>query len=343
MKAVVFHQHGGLEQLRLADIPDPKPGPDEALIRVKACALNHLDIWVRQGIPAYSIPLPHISGCDISGVIEGLGRSTPHLEVGKPVFVAPGLSCWRCQACITGHDNACTDFKVIGAQVDGGYAERVKVPLSNVFSIPGGLSFEQAAAFPLVSLTAWHMVIGLASVRPGETVLVMGAGSGVGSMAVQIAKLAGCHVITTVGSDEKKLPAQQLGADAVVNHALTNWPKTVYELTHGRGVDVIIEHIGEQMWESCLKLLARRGRLVTCGATTGGHVKVDARFVFSRQLTIMGAYLGTRAELMEVASLVGAGKLKPVIDRVFPLEQAREAQEVMLSRKFFGKLVLAVS
>ncbi len=341
MKAVRFHEHGGPEKLQVEDTPIPEIGPGEVLIRVKACALNHLDIWIRQGIPAYRIPLPHVSGCDVSGVIERMSEPNAQgLSMGQSVLISPGLSCWHCEQCLGGRDNLCPSYQILGAQVDGGYAEYVKVPTVNALPIPDGLTFEEAAAFPLVAVTAWHMVVTLAKVRPAETVLVMGAGSGVGTMAVQIARLVGARVFTTVGSEEKVAKAQSLGAEVVINHASEDIEKRVHHLTEGRGVDVVIEHIGEKVWDQCIRALVRGGRLVTCGATTGGQVKLDARVLFSRQLTLMGSYMGTRAELVEAAKMVGVGKLRPVVDCVMPLSEARNAQERLLGRKIFGKVVL---
>jgi 2-desacetyl-2-hydroxyethyl bacteriochlorophyllide A dehydrogenase len=342
MKAVVFHEHGGPEKLQYEDRPEPQIKPDEVLVRVKACALNHLDIWIRQGIPAYQIPLPHISGCDVAGQIERVGSEVKDVKVGQKVFVSPGLSCGSCEECKAGRDNLCPTFGVLGAKTDGGYAEFVAVPGRNVIAIPGSLTFEQAAAFPLVSVTAWHMAVTLAGLKPGETVLIMGAGSGVGSMAIQIAKHVGAKVITTVGSKDKVKKALVIGADEVINHATEDVTKRVMELTGGRGVDVVIEHIGPQVWDQCLKSLAKGGRLVTCGATTGPKAEIDLRYLYSRSLTLKGSYMGTTAELLEAAKLVGAGKLKPVIDQTYPLKDARAAQEQMLSRKLFGKLVLTV-
>jgi len=342
MKAVVFHEHGGPEKLRYEERPDPKIEQDEVLVRVKACALNHLDIWIRQGVPGYPLSLPHISGCDVAGVVEQVGTDVASLAVGDRVYVSPGLSCWQCNWCRSGRDNLCSTFKILGAQVNGGYAELVAVPGVNAIPIPGALTFEQAAAFPLVSVTAWHMLFTLAGVRPGEEVLVMGAGSGVGSIAIQMAKLSGARVITTVGSEDKVDKAKSLGADAVVIHAREDVAARVKALTGGRGVDVVIEHIGPSVWDQCLISLSKGGRLVTCGATTGGEAKLDLRFLFSRQLTLKGSYMGTRSELVRAAVLIGQGQLHPVIDRVLPLQEARAAQELMLSRRIFGKLVLAV-
>ena len=341
MKAVTFHDHGGPEQLVYETVPVPTVGAGEVLIRVKACALNHLDIWVRQGIPSYKIPLPHISGCDISGIIERVSSPNPrHLSIGQAVLVSPGLSCGQCRVCEAGRENLCSQFQVLGAQVDGGYAEFVKVPATNVLPVPVGITFEQAAVFPLVSVTAWHMVMTLADVKRGETVLVMGAGSGVGSMAVQMANLMGARTFGTVGADEKVEKAKMLGAEVVFNHSTDRISTRVKELTDGRGVDVVIEHIGKRVWDQCIHAMAPGGRLVTCGATTGSQLTLDARYLFSRQLTIMGAYMGTRAELVQAVNHMAAGALLPVIDSVFPLQEARVAQERMLDRQVFGKIVL---
>ena len=342
MKAVLFREHGGPEKLTVEDLPTPTIGTGEVLVRVKACALNHLDIWIRQGNPAYPIPLPHVSGSDIAGVVEQVGGQVEGVTVGARVFVSPGLSCWKCENCLAGRDNFCSTFGIIGAKTHGGYAEYVKVPFRNVLPMSENLTFEQAAAFPLVSVTASHMLFALAGLQHGETVLIMGAGSGVGSMAIQLAKLAGARVITTVGSDEKIPKAVVLGADAAINHSKEKVAERVKLLTEGKGVDVVIEHIGPEVWETCLASLAKGGRLITCGATTGAEVKLDLRYLYSRQFTIKGSYMGTRAELVKVAELMGQKRLVAVIDRTYPLQEARAAQELMLSRKFFGKIVLTV-
>lgn len=342
MKAALFRQHGGPDKLSYEDLPIPTIGLDDVLVRVKACALNHLDLWVRQGNPAYPMPLPHVLGSDVAGIVEQVGSNVDSVMVGQRVFVSPGISCWKCEYCLAGRDNFCRSYSLLGAMMHGGYAEYVKVPFRNVLPIPENLSFEQAAAFPLVSVTASHMLFALAGLQHGETVLIMGAGSGVGMMAVQMAKLAGARVLTTVGSDDKIPKAVLLGADAVINHAKEKVADRVKLLTEGRGVDVVIEHIGPEVWDSSLESLAKGGRLITCGATTGGDVKLNLRYVFSRQLTIKGSYMGTRAELVKAADMMGQGRLISVIDRTFPLQQARAAQELMESRKFFGKIVLTV-
>ena len=343
MNAVIFREHGGTHKLSYEDFPTPTIGPKEVLVQVKACALNHLDIWIREGNPAYPMPLPHILGSDVAGIVEQVGSHTEGVTVGQRVCISPGMSCWHCDACLAGRDNFCRSYGILGAMVHGGYAEYVKVPFRNVLPIPGSLSFEQAAAFPLVSVTASHMLFALAGLQHGETVLIMGAGSGVGMMAVQMAKLAGARVITTVGSEDKIPKAVALGADAVINHAKETVAERVRQLTERRGVDVVIEHIGPEVWDTCMESLAKGGRLITCGATTGGDVTLNLRAVFSRQLTIKGSYMGTRAELVKAAELVGRGRLTPVIDRAFPLQEARAAQDLMLGRQFFGKIVLTMA
>ncbi|MCS6288513.1 MAG: zinc-binding dehydrogenase [Nitrospira sp.] len=343
MNAVVFHEHGGPGKLQYQEMPMPTIGVDEVLVRVKACALNHLDIWIRQGSPAYPMPLPHILGSDISGVVHQIGSHVEGIAEGERVYVSPGVGCGHCEHCWAGRDNMCRSYGLIGAMCHGGYAEYVKVPARNVFPIPGALSFEQAAAFPLVSVTAWHMLFGLAAVQPGEDVLIMGAGSGVGHMTIQMAKLAGARVLTTVGTDDKVAKAKALGADEVINHTREQVNQRVRELTHRRGVDVVIEHIGPEVWTQCIDALAKGGRLITCGATTGAEVTLDLRYVYSRQLTIKGSYMGSQSELLKAAHLVGQGRLQPVIDRTFPLSEAKAAQEYLLNRKFFGKIVLSVS
>ncbi|OQW36769.1 MAG: alcohol dehydrogenase [Nitrospira sp. SG-bin1] len=340
MKAVLFREHGGPDKLSYEEMPMPQIGPQDVLIRVKACALNHLDLWVRQGSPAYAVPFPHVGGSDVSGIVERVGAHVEGIVIGTPVFVSPGISCWNCEFCLAGRDNMCRTYHLLGAKVHGGYAEYVKVPFRNVLPIPDNITFEQAAAFPLVSITASHMLFALARLQPGETVLVMGAGSGVGMMAVQMAKLAGARVITTVGSEDKIPKAVVLGADAVIDHSKEKVSERVKLLTEGRGVDVVVEHIGPDVWDSCLASLAKGGRLITCGATTGGEVQLNLRSVFSRQLTIKGSYMGTRAELVKAAELIGQKRLIAVVDRTFPLRDARAAHALMASRKFFGKIVL---
>lgn len=340
MKAVLFRSHGGPEVLEYADVLTPTPGPGEAVVRVKACSLNHLDLWIRQGIPAYQITLPHISGCDVAGVVEQVGADVTAVQPGARVFAAPGLSCFRCGWCRRGEDNLCETYGIFGAKTDGGYAEFAKARAGDLIPIPEGISFEAAAAFPLVFLTAWHMLMTRAKLASGETALIHAAGSGTGHAAVQIAKQAGATVFTTVGSDAKVPKAKALGADEVINYQRDDFVTRVQQLTNQRGVDVVFEHIGPQTWEGSIRALAKGGRLVTCGASSGPSVPLDLRYVFSRQLSILGAMMGTRAELLKVTELIGRRVLTPAVDTVYPLPQARQAQERMLARDVFGKLLL---
>jgi NADPH:quinone reductase-like Zn-dependent oxidoreductase len=340
MKAAIFYQHGGPEVLRYEEALDPPIIAGHVRVRVKACALNHLDIWIRQGIPAFSVPLPHIGGCDVAGLVERVASDVTGVSIGDRVFVAPGLSCWRCEFCLSGRDNLCLSYRILGAQVNGGLGEFVTVPAINVLPIPAGLTFEQAAAFPLTGMTSWHMLFGLARLQPAEDVLVLGAGSGVGSMAVQMASAVGARVITTVGSEDKVERAKALGANEVVIHTREQIADRVKTFTGGRGVDVVIEHIGPDTWEQSLRSLAKAGRLVTCGATTGPTVTTDLRHVYMKQLTVMGSMMGTRDELLHVAKWIAAGRIHPVVDLVLPLKETRAAQERILERKVFGKIVL---
>jgi NADPH:quinone reductase-like Zn-dependent oxidoreductase len=340
MKAAIFYEHGGPEVLRYEEALDPPVGPGQVRVRVKACALNHLDIWIRQGIPAVSVPLPHIGGCDVAGIVERVGSDVVGSTPGDRVFIAPGLSCWRCEFCLSGRDNLCLSYRILGAQVNGGMAELVTAPAVNLIPIPANLSFEQAAAFPLTTVTAWHMLFGLAKLQPAEDVLVLGAGSGVGSMAVQMARAAGARVFTTVGSADKIERAKGLGADEVINHSQEKIADRIKSLTGGRGVDVVIEHVGPATWEQSVGSLTKGGRLITCGATTGPTVTMDLRYLYVRQSTVMGSFMGTRAELLDAAKWIAAGRIQPVIDSVMPLKEARAAEERMNDRKLFGKIVL---
>jgi NADPH:quinone reductase-like Zn-dependent oxidoreductase len=340
MKAVVFHEFGGVEKLKYEDFPDPKPGPGEVLVRVKACALNHLDLWQRQGLPG--VTLPHISGSDVAGIVEDTGPGVRGIQHGDEVIISPGISCMKCIKCLDGDDNQCNDYNILGYRNNGGYAEYVVVPQVNILPKPKSLSFEESASVPLVFLTAWHMLVNRGKIKPGDTVLVHAGGSGVGIAAIQIAKLSGAFVITTVGSDEKIEKARALGADEVINYKKQDFENEVKRITNKQGVDIIVEHIGPDVWEKSIKILARNGRLVTCGATSGPSASIDLRYVFSRHLAILGSYMGRKSELLEVLKFVGSGKLKPVVHKVFELKDAAQAQQEMLDRKNFGKIVLRV-
>jgi len=343
MKAVRFHRHGGPEVLRYEeDVPDPVPENGEALVRVRACALNHLDLWARNGVPNVKIPLPHISGSDISGVVEWVPDGEREFKKGAEVIVSPGISCGRCEKCLLGMDNQCRFYTIVGYEVDGGYAELVKVPRTNLIAKPSAMDFVGAASFPLVFLTAYHMLVSKARVQAGESVLVLGAGSGVGSAAIQVAKLYSANVIATAGEDEKLVKARELGADHTINHRTQDIAEEARKLTGKRGVDVVVEHVGRATWEKSLRSLAKGGRLVTCGATTGAEGVTDLRYVFSRELSLHGSYMGSKGELLKVVELFRGGKLKKVVDSVYPLKDARAAQERMERSEHFGKIVLTL-
>ena len=340
MKAVRFNRHGGPEVLNYEEAPDPVPSEDEVLIRVKACALNHLDLWARNGLPNVTIPLPHISGSDISGVVEWVPPVEKELQVGMEVIVNPGIGCGRCDRCLMGRDNQCRFYTIIGYGVDGGYADLVKVPRVNVVPKPKAMGWTESASFPLVFLTARHMLVTRAGLEAGETVLVLGAGSGVGSAAIQMAKLYNATVIATAGSNEKLAKAKGLGADYLINHREQDILEEVRRITGKRGVDVVVEHVGKETWDASVRALAKGGRLVTCGATTGAEVSTDLRYVYNREISVYGSFMGSKGELLEVVELFKAGKLKPVVDSEFPMAEARKAQQRMERSEHFGKIVL---
>ena len=340
MKAAIFQQHGGPEVLEYADVPDPRIRANEVLVAVKACALNHLDLFARGGLPGIEIPLPHILGNDIAGVVREVGELVTWVKPGDEVMVQPGVSCGHCQACLTGQDNLCREYDIIGYRRNGGYAELVAVPGVNIVPKPAELSWEEAAALPLVTITAWHMLVTRANVQPGEDVLVHAAGSGVGSIAIQIAKLRGARVITTASSDEKLAKARELGADETINYTRGDWPKEVRRLTNKKGVDVVVEHTGAATWPGSISSLKNNGRLVTCGATSGFDGRTDLRQVFYRHLSLLGSFMGSKGELLEALKFVREGKIRAVVDRVLPLSEARQAHELIEDRAQFGKIVL---
>jgi NADPH:quinone reductase-like Zn-dependent oxidoreductase len=340
MKAIRFHQHGGIEVLKNEDAPEPAIKANEVLVRVKTCALNHLDIFVRNGVPGWHIAMPHIVGADISGAVAEVGSLVTRVKSGDRVLLSPGVSCGQCEMCFQGLDSACRQFTVMGVFNDGGYAEYVKSTETNVIPIPGDLSFDEAAAVPLVFLTAWHMLFTRAQLKPGEEVLVIGAGSGVGSAAIQIAKLVNARVIATAGADWKLEKAQALGADEAINHTRQSIADEVKRLTNKRGADVVVDHVGAAVWEDCFNSLATYGRLVTCGMTTGADLKVNGQGLFGRQRTILGSFMGGKAELIDALKFIAQRKVTAVIDSAFPLQEAAAAQLKMQGREFFGKILL---
>src|SRR6266404_1810080 len=338
MKAVRIHQFGGPEVLTYEDVPDPKPRKDQVLIRVRACSLNHLDIWVRKGLPG--VNLPHILGSDVAGEVVETGEYVTGFQPGQRVLLAPMSFCNRCSYCTSGRQNQCPEFTVLGNRVDGGNCELIAIPAVNVIPIPQSLDFNQAASVPLVFLTAWHMLVGRAGIRPGQTVLVLGASSGVGIAAIQIARMFHCRVITTAGDETKLEKARALGADYGINHYQQRISDEVRKITNKEGVDIVVEHVGAATWDESVKSLKTGGKLVTCGATTGPTVGLDLRHLFARRLTLLGSYMGTMGELHEVLKHVFAGRLKPVVDRAFPLSELRAAHEYLEKSQMFGKIVV---
>ena len=340
MKAVRIHAFGGPEVLQYEEIANPKPRKDQVLVRIRACALNHLDLWVRKGIG--KVPLPHILGSDIAGEIVETGEYVTGFHSGQRVLLAPMLFCNRCVYCTSGRQNQCIEFTVLGNRVDGGNCELIAVPAVNVIPIPDSLDFNQAASVPLVFTTAWHMLVGRAGIRQGQTVLVLGAGSGVGIAAIQVAKLFHARVITTAGNENKLDKAKQLGADYLIDHYKQKISDEVRRITNKEGVDIVVEHVGVATWDESVKSLKPGGTLVTCGATTGYNAALDLRFLFSRQLSILGSFMGTMGEMNEVLGHIFAGHLKPVVDRTFSLHDIRAAHEYMEASQMFGKIVLEV-
>jgi NADPH:quinone reductase-like Zn-dependent oxidoreductase len=338
MKAVRIHQFGGPEVLKYEDVPDPQLRNDQVLVRVRACSLNHLDVWVRKGLPG--VNLPHILGSDVAGEIVETGAYVTSLKTGQRVVLSPMHYCGRCEKCVAGLQNHCREFTVLGNAVDGGDCELIAASPANVIPIPDSLDFNQAASVPLVFVTAWHMLVGRAGIRPGQTVLVLGAGSGVGIAAIQIARLFQCRVITTAGDESKLEKGRQLGADYGINHYKQKISDEVRKITNKEGVDIVIEHVGAATWDESVRSLKSGGTLVTCGATTGPDVSLNLTHLFARQLTLLGSYMGTMGELHEVLKHVFAGRLKPVVDRVFPLSEIRAAHEYLEKSQMFGKIVL---
>lgn len=340
MRALVLKGHGDLDQVALAELPDPEPAAGEVRVRIRAAALNHLDLWVRLGWPGLNLSFPHVLGSDMAGDVDAVGPGAPKELLGKRVVIVPGLSCGRCAQCLSGRENLCRHFRLLGEHASGGEAELLCVPATNVLVLPDAIDFRTAAALPVTFQTAWHMLAARAPVGPGAWLLVHAAGSGVGSAAVQIGKLFGATVIATAGTDEKCARALELGADHVVNYDKIDFLGEVKRLTGKRGVDVVFEHTGAVTWERSVRALTQGGKLVTCGATTGYDGGLDIRYLFTRQLDILGSTMGTRAELLEVLGHVAAGRLKPVIDRVLPLAEGVRAQELLESRQAFGKVIL---
>jgi NADPH:quinone reductase-like Zn-dependent oxidoreductase len=344
MRAVRFHEHGGPEVLRYEEAPEPAPSATQVTLAVRAVALNHLDVWLRKGLPGVKVRLPKIGGCDVAGEAIAVGALCSRIRPGDRVMVSPGLSCGQCAACLAGDDNLCRGYQILGGYgTDGGLAERVAVPEVNCIPIPERLDDVRAAAAPLTFLTAWNMLVRQARVRAGEWVVVMAAGSGIGTAAVQIARLHGARVAAVAGSDAKLARAKSLGPEALLRGDAADLGAAIRSLTGKRGADIVVDHVGGGTWARLLPALAAGGRLVTCGATAGFDVPVDARFLFSKQIAILGAFMGRKADLLEIVRHLGDGTLQPVVDRVLPLADCAEGHRLLEGREVFGKLVLTPS
>ncbi|WP_448587809.1 zinc-binding dehydrogenase [Thermocrinis sp.] len=340
MKAVVLENFGDERNLRFVeDFPKPQIKEDEVLIRVRAVALNHLDIWVRMGALAVKPELPHILGSDVSGVVEEVGSLVKNVKVGDEVVVMPGLSCGVCYECQSGRDNLCKDYDILGLKSKGGYAQYVKVPARNVLLKPKNLSFEEACSYPLTFLTVWNALVRKAQIKPHSKVLIWAGSSGVGVAGIQIAKLFGAFVITTVGSEEKAKRCMKLGADVVIDHYGDDVVKKVRELFK-EGVDVVMDHVGEKTFWKSVECLKKGGKLVFFGTTTGSKAEIDIRYVFVREIELLGTYMGPRADLFKITELFERGLLKPVVDKVLDLSEAQEAHRYLENSKHFGKVVL---
>jgi len=342
VKAAFFREHGGPEKIEVGELPDPVPGPGMVRVRIKAAALNRLDIFVRNGIPGVAPALPHVMGSDGAGVVESRGAGAPGPNDGDEVVLNPGINCGVCEFCRRGEHSLCVSFRLIGEHLPGTFAQYVLVPAENVYPKPAGLSWEEAAAFPLTFLTAWRMLVTRARVRPGETLLIVGIGGGVATAALQIARLLGMTVFVTSGSPEKLARAKMLGAEAGIDHSKTDFAREIRMLTGKRGVDVVLDSVGKATWRKSIASAARGGRLVTCGATTGPDPQTDLARIFWNQLTVCGSTMGTHGEFAAMLKAVGEGKLKPVVDAVYPLPRVREAMEILEEKRQFGKIVLRV-
>jgi len=341
MKAVYFDEHGELDVIKYGDVPDPKPGPGEVLLRVRACALNFLDIWVRRGWPGLKLEMPHWCGADVAGEIVELGENVADWQVGQRVVVDPGVNLLEDEYTRRGRDSVSPGYHILGEHRRGGAAEYLAVSAGNLAAMPDNMGFPEAAAPLLVSLTAWRMLMHQAGLRAGETVLVVGAGGGVNSVAIQIAKLAGAFVYTVASNAAKAEQARQLGADVVLDRSQVNWGKEIFKLTARRGVDVVVDNVGQATITTSMQAVARGGRIVIVGNTSGPQAEIDIRFIFGKQISLIGSTMGSHQDFRDVINLLWAGKIKPVIHQVMPLSQGREAYKMMQEGQQFGKIVLA--
>ena len=342
MKAVILREHGGLEVLQSEEIDLPEPGPGQVRVAIKAVALNHLDLWVRKGNPAFHLEYPHRLGAEMSGTIDKFGPECEksNFQKGDPCVICPGLSCGLCPACLGGRDNLCPNYRLMGENAQGGYAEYTVIPISNLAPYPTGLSFPEAAASILTFMTSWQMLVSKAAIEPGQQILIHGAGSGVGVAAIQIAKLFRCDIIATAGSDEKLSKAKDLGAHHTINYREQDFVKEVKAITNKKGVDIVFEHIGGETFSKSVKVTRNGGRIVTCGATSGFKPEIDLRHIFFRQIEVLGSTMSSKGDFLTVLRHIARGEMKPIIHKVLPLEEAKEAHRILENREAFGKVVL---
>lgn len=342
MRAITFHTHGGPEVLQLSDLPEPTPAPGEVLVRLRAAALNRLDLFVRQGWPGLKLEMPHVPGADGAGEIAALGEGVSNLQIGDPVVINSNLGCGQCEFCLAGQDNLCRNWHLLGETLPGTYAEYRALPARQVYRLPPGFNFHVAAASALVFQTAWHSLITRGGLRPGETVLIVGASGGVNTASIQIAKFAGAKVIV-VGSEAKKLSlAESLGADILIDRSKEeDWSKAVFQATHRRGVDVVVDNVGTTFPLS-FRAARKGGRILTVGNTGGPRFEIDNRFVFSKHLSLIGSTMSNLRDFATVMELITSGKLRPPLDRSYPLAEARQAHERLESGQQMGKITLEI-
>ncbi len=342
MKAAFFREHGNLDNIMYGDLPDPVPGPGQVRIRVRAAALNHLDIFVLGGIPGIALALPHVMGSDGAGVVESAGPGVTRVSPGDEVVLNPGINCGTCEYCLKGEHSLCVTFHLVGEHIAGTFASFVVAHETNAYPKPAALSWEEAAAFPLTFLTAWRMLVTRGRARPGESILIVGIGGGVAVAALQVAKMLGLTVWVTSGSAEKLARAKSLGADFGIDHTAGDFSREVRRLTGKRGVDIVLDSVGKATWKKSIASLAKGGRLVTCGATTGPNPEEDIARIFWNQLSIHGSTMGTHGEFADMLRIFRDGRLRPVVDSVFPLSGAKEALARLEGKRQFGKIVLRI-
>jgi len=340
MRCTVIREHGSYDRLLREERPDPVPGPGEVRVAVKAAGLNHLDTWVRRGIPGVKFPLPIVPGCDAAGVVDAVGPGVTTHQRGDAVLLAPGIGCGGCARCASGEDHLCRAYGIFGESRDGGCADLLVAPARNFLPKPAALSFPEAASIALTFLTAWHMVVARAALQPHETILIHAAGSGVSVAAIQVAKLVGARIVATARGAEKLARARELGAHETIDYSQKSFGDAVRGITGKKGVDVVVDHVGQETFDASIRCLAKGGRLVTCGGTSGPELKTDVRLVFFKGLSILGSTMGSLGELHTVLQHFERGAFRPVVDRVLTMEQAGEGHRLLEERKVNGKIVL---